>query len=109
MPRTVLPVTSVARTGVAAPTEQAGDAVNGHVLANSGRTILTVRNADASNPHNVTFVIPATVDGQTVASRVVAVAASTTLEFGRFQSDIYGSQMGVSVDSAQLKLTALEP
>ena len=109
MPRTVLPVVSVARGGVAAPTEQTGDTVNNHVVTNTGRTIITVRNADGAASHNVTFVITNTVDGQAVTNRTVAVAQSATLEFGKFQPDIYGTAMGINVDSTQLKLSALEP
>jgi hypothetical protein len=109
MPRTVLPVTTVARGGVTPPVEQAGDSTNNHVLANSGRTILTVRNADVSNPHTVTFVVVPTVDGLAVTNRIVSIAAATSQDFGRFQPEVYGSQMGINVDSAQLKLTAREP
>lgn len=108
MARTVLPVTTVARTGVTDPVEQAGDTVNNHVVANSGKTIIRVRNADTSS-HTVTFVITNTVDGQPVTNRTVTIPASTTVPFGRFQTEIYGSQMGINVDSAQLKLTAFEP
>lgn len=108
MPRTVLAVTAPSRGGVAAPVEVAGDTTNNHVVANTGRTIITVRNADTAS-HNVTFVITNTVDGQTVTNRTVAVGASSALEFGKFQTEIYGSQMGVNVDSTQLKLSAREP
>src|SRR5882757_1801609 len=103
MPRTVLPVTVVARGGVTPPVEQAGDVANNHVVANTGRTILTVRNADASNPHSVTFVVVPTVDGLAVTNRIVSIPISSSVDFGRFQTDVYGSQMGVNVDSAQLK------
>lgn len=108
MARIVLTPASPARSGVTHPIEQAGDTVNNHVVANTGRTIILVRNADTSS-HNVTFVITNTVDGQAVTNRTVSVPASTTLDFGKFQTEIYGSQMGINVDSTQLKLIALEP
>jgi hypothetical protein len=108
MARTVLPVTSVGRSGVTHPAEQSGDTTNNHVVANTGRTIILVRNADTSS-HSVTFVITNTVDGQAVTNRTVAVPASSTVDLGKFQTEIYGSQMGINVDSAQLKLIALEP
>ncbi|MCW2904927.1 MAG: hypothetical protein JWO67_7192 [Streptosporangiaceae bacterium] len=108
MPRIVLPVTVPSRDGVPSPTEQAGDVTNGHVVTNTSRTIITVRNADTA-PHNVTFVTPGTVDSQPVGDRTVAVGATSTVDFGRFNTDTYGSQMAITVDSAMLKLTAREP
>jgi hypothetical protein len=109
MPKTILPVTRPSRDGVASPTDQAGDPTNGHVVTNSGKTIITVHNADASNPHNVTFVTPGTVDGLAVGDRLVAIAASASRDFGDFPTNVYGSQMAITVDSAQLKLVAREP
>lgn len=108
MARTVLPVVQAARNGVTSPTEQAGDTTNGHVVTNSGRTIVTVRNADTS-AHSVTFVTPGTVDGQAVGDRTASVPASTSMDFGDFPTSVYGSQMAITVDSAQLKLVAREP
>lgn len=109
MPRTILPVTRPSRDGVASPIEQAGDPTNGHVVANSGKTIITVHNADASNPHQATFVTPGTVDGQAIGDRQISIAASGSRDFGDFPTNVYGSQMAITVDSAQLKLTAREP
>lgn len=108
MARTVLTPVHPDRGGVTSPTEQNGDTTNGHVVANSGRTIITVRNAD-TNPHSVTFVTPGTVDGQAVGDRTVSIPASTSMDFGGFPTSVYGSQMAITVDSAQLKLVAREP
>jgi hypothetical protein len=107
MARTILTISRPARTGTAAPTEQTGDTVNGHVVTNSGRTIITVRNADTSS-HNVTFQTPGTVDGLAISDRQVAVPASSALDFAGFPPSIYGSSMNIDVDSTQLKLTARE-
>lgn len=109
MARNVLPVTHPVRGGVASPTEQAGDSSNGHVVTNSGQTIVTVRNADASNPHSVTLITPGTVDGQTIGDRTVSIAASSSRDFGGLPTSVYGSQMQIDVDSSQLKLVAREP
>lgn len=108
MARNVIPVTHATRGGVTSPVEQDGDPTNGHVVANSGRTIVTIRNAD-TGAHSVTFVTPGTVDGQAVGDRTVSVPASTSMDFGGFPTNVYGSQMAITVDSAQLKLTAREP
>jgi hypothetical protein len=107
MPRTVLPISRPARTGTAAPAEQTGDTVNGHVVTNTGRTIITVRNADTSS-HNVTFQTPGTVDGLPIGDRTVAVPSSSGLDFAGFPPSVYGSQMNIDVDSTQLKLVARE-
>lgn len=108
MARTVLPVTRPARGGVASPTEQAGDPTNGHIVANSGKTLITIRNADTSD-HQATIVTPGTVDGQAIADRQVTITAGASVDFGGFQPSIYGSQLSIDVDSAQLKLAAREP
>jgi hypothetical protein len=107
MPRTVLPVTRPTRDGVASPTEQTGDIANGHVVTNTGRTIITVRNADTAS-HQVTFGTPGTVDGLAIADRLEPVPASSSVDFSGFPPSIYGSQMNIDVDSTQLKLVARE-
>lgn len=109
MARNALPIANPTRDGVAIPTEQAGDATNGHVVTNTGKTLIFVRNADASNPHSVTFVTPGTVDGQAIGDRTVSIAISTTRVFSEFATNVYGRTMAINVDSTQLKLYALEP
>lgn len=108
MARTVLPVTKAVRGGVASPTEQAGDSTNGHVVTNSGRTIVTIRNADTSS-HTATLVTPGTVDGQAIADRVITIGASSSQDIGALPTSIYGSKLQINVDSSQLKLVAREP
>lgn len=109
MARTRVNATPLARTGIAAGAEVDGDTSNGHVISNTGKTTIEVRNADSGGAHSVTFVTPGTVDGQAVGDRTVSIPASSTRRFGRFQTSIYGSSMVVTVDSSQLKLTAYEP
>lgn len=108
MARGIIPVTRPSRSGVASPTEVAGDPTNGHVVANTGRTIITVRNADSAS-HTVTWVIPGKVDDQPVTARTASIPAGVSRDFGQFQIDIYGAQLAINVDSAQLKLVAREP
>ncbi len=109
MARVKITPKDLARGGITTGTEADGDAVNGHTVPNSGKTLIVVRNADAVNPHNVTFVTPGTVDEQAIADRTVAIPASSTRWFGRFQPSVYGSALAVNVDSSQLKITAYEP
>lgn len=109
MARTRITPTELSRAGIAPATEVDGDATNGNIVSNTGQTMIEVRNADAVNPHTVTFVTPGTVDGQAVADRQVSIPASTTRRFGRFQPSFYGSALAIDVDSTELKLTAYEP
>lgn len=109
MARNVIPSAAMIRTGVALPAEQSGDSTNGHVLTNSGKSIIIVRNADGSNPHSVTFVTQGTVDGLDIADRTVSIPASSTRAFGGLSTSVYGRTMAVNVDSSQLKLYSLEP
>jgi hypothetical protein len=109
MARTIVPVTRPSRGGVTSPVEQAGDATNGHVVTNTGKTIITVHNADSAASHQVTFETPGTVDGLSISDRQVSIPASTSMDFGGFQTSIYGSQLAILVDSTQLKLLAREP
>jgi len=108
MARTALTPTRPTRAGAAQVAEVAGDTTNGNVVANTGRTVIVVRNADTS-AHTVTFVIPGTVDGQPVEDRTVSVPADSTLVFGGFPVEWYTQQLAIDVDSDQLMLQALEP
>lgn len=107
MARSILSITRPTRDGVPSPTEVDGDPVNGHVVpVNLGRTIITIRNADTAAAHQVTFILPGTVDGQQIADRVVSIPASSSRDFAGFPADAYGAHMGVDVDSTELKLSA---
>lgn len=107
MARTAITPTRPTPSGVTAVAEVAGDTVNGNSVTNvGGRTVVIVRNADASNPHSVTFVTSATLGGYAVADQVVSIPASSTREFGNFDSRLFGSTLGIDTDSAELKLQA---
>ena len=108
MARTALAVTTITRDGVTEPAETAGDATNGNTVSNDGRMIVRVHNSDSGASHNVTFVTIGTVDGEPVADRVVAMAASAVKWFGPFPTDVYGSSLAVDVADAQVKLTAYQ-
>lgn len=109
MARVVLTRTRPTRAGVAATAEADGNTVDGHVVTNTGRTLVVVRNADAGGAHSVTFILPGTVDGQAVTDRTVSIPASSSRTFGGFTPEWYSGQLAIDVDSTQLKLTALEP
>jgi hypothetical protein len=109
MARTHIASVPFSRAGVTDPVDAAADATNGNVITNTGKTAIRVVNADGTNPHTVTFVTPGTVDGQPVEDRDEVIPAGETQWFGRFQSSIYGSSMGINVDSTEIKLTVFEP
>jgi hypothetical protein len=109
MPRANLTVTKLNRDGVTDVTPTTGDATNGHAMANTGITVLRVQNAHATLAKTVTFVTPGSVDGQAVADRTESIPALTTQFFGDFQPSIYGSSLGINVESTDIKLTAYEP
>lgn len=109
MPRMSIPVTRLSDAGVADPVENAGDTVNGHALPNTGKTILRVRNADATNPHDLTLLTPVTVAGKAVDDTVVSVPAGGTRTFGALSPALYGTSVPVDAASSELKLMAFEP
>lgn len=109
MPRVSITVTQLSDAGVADPTPDDGDTVNGHSLANTGKTILRVTNNDGVNPHDLTLLTPVTVGGKAVADTVVSIPASATRTFGGLSTSLYGTSVPIDVASAELKLTAFEP
>lgn len=76
MPRTAITVNTLAATGVD-PLPTAGDSTNNHTYAWSANRMLMVRNGGGSSI-TVTIAVNATVDGLTVPSRTVTVAAAAT-------------------------------
>jgi hypothetical protein len=107
MSRVNIPVTSIVRTAsTATPAEVVGDATNNHSYANADHVFLTVRNAHATLPKNLTVLIPATIDGQAVTSKVYAIPALATHDVGPFPVQFYGSTVLVNVESTDLKLIA---
>ncbi|AYF29310.1 hypothetical protein CSH63_17930 [Micromonospora tulbaghiae] len=108
MPRIAVPITPITRAGVAPPAETNGDPVNNHSVPNDGRTVLLVRNANAtSTVRTLTIRLPGAVDGQGITPRTYPIAAGASRYIGPFSPTEYGALMQVDVDNAELKLTAL--
>lgn len=105
MARASLAVTNITTTAAAPMTEVSGDATNFHYVANNGSTFITVRNADASNPHTVTLGL-LSVDGQAVTGKAYPIPASSTRNIKLGAPNLYGTRTNLDVDSSQLKLTA---
>jgi len=108
MARVVLPVTSVAREGIAwPPAEVNGDATNNHQVLNSdSKTVVVVRNSSSTTARTVTFRIPRLIDGQGVSPVTRSIPANATRAFGTFSADDYGTTLLIDVDHAELKLYA---
>lgn len=107
MARVTVPVTTITRAGVTPAAEVNGDATNNHQIANDGRTVLLVRNANASaTARTLTVVIQGAIDGFAPAPRTYSIAAGASRYIGPFDVASYGALMQVNVDNAELKLSA---
>jgi len=88
VPRTSITVTDVTRAGVTQPSQQNGDAANGmQIDTNDGKIILELSSNTGTT--TFTFPIPTTVDGQSVASKTVAVGAAAFKVAGPYPPGIY--------------------
>lgn len=107
MPRVAVPVTVISRAGVAPATETNGDPVNNHTVANDGRTVLLVRNANGSSTaRTLTIRLPGAIDGQGITPRAYPIPAGASRYIGPFTTGDYGTSMQLDVDNAELKLSA---
>ena len=95
--------------GVVEVAEEAVDTVNGNSVSDvNPRTIITVRNADASNPHTVTFVTSYQVGGLDLEDKAEVIPANTTKRVAGFDPKYFGRTMVITGDSTQLKLQAMQ-
>ncbi len=108
MPRTQIPTATPTRTGTVLSAATAMDVANGNYINNSGKTMFMVFNGGGS-PYNLTTTLRTTVDGQTPPARVTAIAASASVLFGPFPTDIYGTQIWLDGANASLTVRAFEP
>lgn len=107
MSATPLPWTEVSRNGATPAAEVAGDTVNGHVANNDGNVEIIVHNTNAgSTAHTVTFAFATAFDGQAITPRAFSIAAGVTKKFHGFPQALYGSVIGITVDHAELHLSA---
>lgn len=99
-------ITEVNRNEPGPATETTGDPVNGHSIANDGRTLIEVRNAGASE-RLLTVAYNASVDGALPDPREFTVPVATSVyKLGFFPVDAYGRELVVTVAHADLKLMA---
>lgn len=106
MARTAITPTQASRAGTVLPAATAGDAVNGHQVANDGRIALIVKNAGAVS-RSITFLTTRKVDDIATPGRVEAVPAGETQVFGPFDANDYGTTLAFDVTHAELTVNAV--
>lgn len=104
----LLSAASAPASVLADPAGTPSDAVNGNSCANSGMTILRVKNTDTA-PHTITLITPGTVGTLAVDDDPRVIPASTTKWIGRLPVAVYGATLAFTVDSALLNVTVFEP
>lgn len=92
MARTPLATQTIVTAGIVPAYTNAN--VDGHSVANRGRTFLHVKNGSGASI-NVTLVTAATVGGRAVADDVVAVGAGAEKMIGPFDETVYNAASGV--------------
>ena len=108
MARTAIPVHAFALSfpGMADPAPVAGDATNGNIVPNNGKTVLRAKNTNGSSTsRTVTFGVP-NFRGHTVTGDSATLAAGATQWLGPFPTDTYSGSLLVNVDNAELQITA---
>lgn len=103
MARTLIPNTVAKSHGTLLATPAAADVANGNYIQNDGTVRLHAKNTNAASTNRtVTIAIPTTVDSQSVTSITQAIAPGATWVFGPFPVSIYGTQLAVNGDNAEL-------
>ncbi len=106
---TALTVVKLSRVATADPAGTAADVTNGNSVANTGGTIIRVKNSGAST-YNVTFVTPGSVDGLAIGDDGPhTVAAGAVAWYSGYDTGTFGARMKIQCDNAALLLTAFEP
>ena len=100
-----LTATALSRAGIDL-TGAAATVTTGDDWINTGAEVLLVKNGD-TNPTTLTIAIPATLDGQAVASRTVAVPAGKTYAIGPFPPNIYNVSATGKVSVVASSVTSL--
>jgi hypothetical protein len=62
--------------------------------------VIVCSNSSGSTVRNVTIAVTGTVDGQAATSRTVAIPVSSSVIIGPYDTGNYGTQLGITGDSA---------
>lgn len=93
--------------------ETAGDVVNGHVVKNSGRMFLHLRNTDSVS-RTISILVPTKQDGHAAGPRTITLAAGAQCLAGPFPADVYNRQdtdtdsLYLDADSTLWRLKAIQ-
>jgi len=104
--RVAVPVTRVSRLTVTALAAGVSDPANDHTVPNNGSTLILITNAGGA-PHNAQAVIEQTVDGETPTPVDYVIPATSTVPLGPYPRQIYGDNLLVNIDHADLSVRAL--
>lgn len=91
------------------------DAANGNKFANTGRTIVTVKNANGAASVTINIPVPNKVDGSlAVADRQPQAAnVNTSVEIGRLSTQVYNDSLGyVTIkfsSGTNISMSVIEP
>lgn len=91
MPRQVLPITTIVRSGVTQPAATYADITNAHeIIGNDGRTFVELANVSNAGVVDATFDIAAVYDGDlTIVDIIVALAPGGTKYVGPFKRGVF--------------------
>lgn len=110
MARTAITVTETSRAGVAVPAQQAGDnAENMKLSWNDGKIVLELEASGGACTFTFPVAVPASVDGQAIASKEVVLAEGEKKVVGPFPPGVYNRADGtvnVNVSTAKGKIRA---
>lgn len=108
MARTTIARVQASRAGTTVPAAVAADVANGNQVDWDERTVLFIKNTNASSTaRTVTFTPRKLVDGQVGTVRTESIPAGETQLFGAYDFGDYGTPLQFSGDNAELTILAL--
>jgi hypothetical protein len=101
----------VNRTGLdrSTITETTGVPADGHYVTNDTGMWIEVRNSNAvATARTVSFNLSGGADGQSIVPKTKSIAAGKTFVMGPWPSNMYGGQLLIDVDHAELMIAAFK-
>lgn len=106
MARVTITPTQGTRAGTTLPAATAGDAVNGHEVANDARLLVIAANTGATS-RDIEFLPSRLVDGLAVTSRIETIPAGESQVFSGFDTGDYGTALMIDVAHAEVTIQAV--
>jgi hypothetical protein len=101
----------ISRTGLDRSTivETTGVVADGHYVTNETGMWIEVRNSNVSaTARTVSFRLSGGADGQSIVPKTKVIAAGKTFALGPWPSNMYGGQLLIDVDHAELMIAAFK-